>query len=270
MEKKRSYYLANSSEKEIKDYPFVIVYEGWYENNYEKQVGGKYGRAYEFFSKMEFVECGKYRFYRPGNNSSQVCFCLERTYVGYSDYCEQNVQRLSAEYALKLVEPYLEDADNVAQAFRNCFSRLKAEDEAKKERERREREQKAADEATARNQLNSILGEIKLPDIPPQKENPLNPPQQPAKSEGCYVATCVYGSYDCPEVWTLRRFRDGTLDNTWYGRLFIKCYYAISPALVKLFGNAKWFRLFWKNVLDNFVKMLNTQGVDNTPYFDKF
>lgn len=26
--------------------------------------------------------------------------------------------------------------------------------------------------------------------------------------KGCYVATCVYGSYDCPEVWTLRRFRD--------------------------------------------------------------
>lgn len=23
-------------------------------------------------------------------------------------------------------------------------------------------------------------------------------------SGGCYVATCVYGSYDCPEVWTLR------------------------------------------------------------------
>lgn len=26
--------------------------------------------------------------------------------------------------------------------------------------------------------------------------------------EGCYVATCVYGSYDCPQVWTLRRYRD--------------------------------------------------------------
>ena len=26
----------------------------------------------------------------------------------------------------------------------------------------------------------------------------------------CYVATAVYGSYDCPEVWTLRRFRDYT------------------------------------------------------------
>ena len=27
-------------------------------------------------------------------------------------------------------------------------------------------------------------------------------------SGGCYVATAVYGSYDCPEVWVLRRYRD--------------------------------------------------------------
>ena len=39
---------------------------------------------------------------------------------------------------------------------------------------------------------------------------------------GCYIATCVYGSYDCPEVWTLRRYRDYTLDLTWYGRTFIR------------------------------------------------
>ena len=25
---------------------------------------------------------------------------------------------------------------------------------------------------------------------------------------GCYVATAVYGSYDCPQVWTLRRYRE--------------------------------------------------------------
>lgn len=37
---------------------------------------------------------------------------------------------------------------------------------------------------------------------------------------GCYIATFVYGSYDCSQVWTLRRFRDNTLDETWYGRFF--------------------------------------------------
>ncbi len=44
------------------------------------------------------------------------------------------------------------------------------------------------------------------------------------KSGGCYVATCVYGSYDCPQVWTLRRFRDDIMAQSVAGRLFIKFY----------------------------------------------
>lgn len=91
----------------------------------------------------------------------------------------------------------------------------------------------------------------------------------PTKS-GCYIATCVYGSYDCPQVWTLRRFRDYTLDETWYGRVFIKCYYAISPTLVKWFGNQKWFKTFWKNQLDRMISNLNQKGIENTQYHDKY
>ena len=63
-------------------------------------------------------------------------------------------------------------------------------------------------------------------------------------SEGCYIATCVYGSYDCPEVWTLRRYRDFNLAKTWYGRAFIRIYYAISPMVVKIFGGTKLFKNF--------------------------
>lgn len=69
-------------------------------------------------------------------------------------------------------------------------------------------------------------------------------------SGGCYVATCVYGSYDCPQVWTLRRFRDFKLSKSLFGRLFIKVYYKISPKIVKLFGNQNWFKVFWKKQLD--------------------
>ena len=77
------------------------------------------------------------------------------------------------------------------------------------------------------------------------------------KEEGCYIATAVYGSYDCPPVWTLRRFRDETLKKSWYGRLFIKVYYKISPLLVKLFGKTRWFNLFFKSILDRIVDKLN-------------
>jgi hypothetical protein len=90
------------------------------------------------------------------------------------------------------------------------------------------------------------------------------------KVKNCYVATAVYGSYDCPEVWTLRRFRDYTLDKTWYGRLFIKAYYATSPTFVKYFGNAIVFKLQGKKLLDKWVAKLNSKGYYSTPYRDKY
>lgn len=87
---------------------------------------------------------------------------------------------------------------------------------------------------------------------------------------GCYVATCVYGSYDCPEVWTLRRYRDQALSQTWYGRAFIHAYYFISPKLVRLFGDTNWFKGLWKGKLDKLVKVLNDKGYKNTKYIDKY
>lgn len=86
---------------------------------------------------------------------------------------------------------------------------------------------------------------------------------------GCYVATAVYGSYDCPQVWTLRRYRDYTLAETWYGRAFIRTYYAISPTLVKWFGHTEWFKKMWKGKLDRMVADLNAEGVKDTPYEDR-
>ena len=86
---------------------------------------------------------------------------------------------------------------------------------------------------------------------------------------GCYVATAVYGSYDCPQVWTLRRYRDYTLAETWYGRAFVHTYYAVSPTLVKWFGETAWFKNMWRPKLDKMVKELNEKGVADTPYHDR-
>lgn len=90
-----------------------------------------------------------------------------------------------------------------------------------------------------------------------------------ASSGGCYVATAIYGSYDCPEVWTLRRFRDYTLAKSVFGRAFIRTYYAISPTLVKWFGKTKFFNMIFKAPLDKMVKKLNEKGYLDTPYDDK-
>ena len=85
--------------------------------------------------------------------------------------------------------------------------------------------------------------------------NPTSPASNSSTSngEGCYIATCVYGSYDAPEVLTLRRFRDEILKKHMLGRAFIRCYYAISPHLVKCFGKSEWFHRFWRKRLDGMV-----------------
>ena len=105
---------------------------------------------------------------------------------------------------------------------------------------------------------------------PPQPPSiPTKVSNQQVKSGGCYVATAIYGSYDCPQVWTLRRYRDNTLSQTWYGRLFVHIYYAVSPTLVKLFGDTAWFKKLFKVKLDRFVFELQKKGVESTPYNDK-
>ena len=86
---------------------------------------------------------------------------------------------------------------------------------------------------------------------------------------GCYVATSIYGSYDCPEVWTLRRFRDNTLANSIPGRMFIKFYYAVSPTVVKYFGETKVFKDFFKPRLDKLVSKLQDEGVESSFYIDE-
>ena len=87
--------------------------------------------------------------------------------------------------------------------------------------------------------------------------------------KGCYIATCVYGSYDCPEVWVLRRYRDRILQPTFFGNLFVRIYYTVSPCLVSLFGKTKLFRKLFKILLDRKVERLCARGVEDTPYIDE-
>lgn len=110
------------------------------------------------------------------------------------------------------------------------------------------------------NKIKELNPEYVIPQAPIKRNKP--------KSEGCYIATAVYGSYDCSEVWTLRRFRDSILAKRWCGRMFIKIYYAISPTLVKFFGDTMWFKNICKKPLDKLVSRLIRNGIKDTPYQD--
>lgn len=92
-------------------------------------------------------------------------------------------------------------------------------------------------------------------------------PNYKVKTKNCYIATCAYGSYDCPQLWTLRRYRD-YLDRRLYGRIFIRVYYLISPYLIGIFGHIGLFRSISRKLLDIVVLRLKKHGIEDTPYED--
>lgn len=85
---------------------------------------------------------------------------------------------------------------------------------------------------------------------------------------GCYIATAVYGGYDAAPVRVLRRFRDQRLRVTPLGRLFVRCYYRVSPCLVAHLGGRSWFTRLLKPPLDTLSAFLEGRGYSNSPYKD--
>ena len=114
--------------------------------------------------------------------------------------------------------------------------------------------------------LDKILTEEREARIQSYREG--NAPPAP-KPSACYIATAVYGSYDCPEGWILRRFRDTELAEELFGRLFIRVYYAVSPTMVRVFGKQHWFQSGMRALLDRKVRHLRAVGYPDTKYRGK-
>ena len=80
--------------------------------------------------------------------------------------------------------------------------------------------------------------------------------KQANKKSGCYIATTVYGSYVCDEVFALRRFRDECLAKYLVGRWLIRLYYIVSPYLVRKINHSSRIRFLTRNLLDRVVKRI--------------
>jgi hypothetical protein len=72
----------------------------------------------------------------------------------------------------------------------------------------------------------------------------------------CFIATAVYGSYDAPQVITLRYFRDKKLMPHRVGRLFVATYYQLSPPLAKGLKTSPFFAAPVRYILNKFVAWL--------------
>lgn len=90
------------------------------------------------------------------------------------------------------------------------------------------------------------------------RQAPQPSPQQQTK-EGCYIATAVYGSYEAPQVLTLRRFRDDTLRATSLGRWFIRTYYRLSPPVARRLKHARRLNALVRALLDRVVERLDRE-----------
>jgi len=73
----------------------------------------------------------------------------------------------------------------------------------------------------------------------------------------CYIATAVYGSYDCQEVLVLRRYRDEKLLTSKWGRLLVKLYYKISPSISNKLRHRATLSRLAKKILDSIVSRLD-------------
>jgi len=89
--------------------------------------------------------------------------------------------------------------------------------------------------------------------------------QYMVSSEGCFIATAVYGSYEADEVLVLRAFRDRELASSGLGRLLISLYYFVSPPIAELLEAFPSAKKLTKYMLDKIVS--NCQK--NNPFLSK-
>lgn len=78
------------------------------------------------------------------------------------------------------------------------------------------------------------------------------------QKKGCFIATACYGNYHAPEVRLLRHYRDEVLQQSTFGRAFIKVYYTFSPPLANMLARSekgkKFVRKYFLLPLIRFIK----------------
>lgn len=80
---------------------------------------------------------------------------------------------------------------------------------------------------------------------------------QTNNSNGCFVATAVYGSYEAEEVRVLRQFRDLVLLRHTFTAWTVWVYYKVGPKLASLVSRSPRLRLNTKRLLDRFVSLID-------------
>jgi len=90
-----------------------------------------------------------------------------------------------------------------------------------------------------------------------QSAAPRSSSSSSSSSDGCYIATMVYGDFNHPQVLLLRGYRDEKLVKTLYGKAFVSFYYATSPYMVKILQNSTHINRMIRNILDSLIRKIS-------------
>lgn len=71
-------------------------------------------------------------------------------------------------------------------------------------------------------------------------------PDAKVRGGPCWIATAVYGDPYQPQIETLRDFRDGFMDSSYFGNSITKFYYKTSPPIAKFIQKRYIFRIIFK------------------------
>ena len=113
------------------------------------------------------------------------------------------------------------------------------------------------------NEIRSLTElNIDIPQDNTKIVSPANTSTSTQKSEGCYIATMVYGSYNHPQVLVLRWYRDSILKRKLWGRLFVRVYYHISPKLVLVLKGNNVINKVIRIILDKQVQRIIERKID--------
>lgn len=86
---------------------------------------------------------------------------------------------------------------------------------------------------------------------------PKIPIKTTSNSGGCYIATVCYGNENANEVIALKAYRDEVLSKIWYGRIFIKTYYFISPSIADFLKNKSGInRIIKERIINKIIKKI--------------
>jgi hypothetical protein len=85
----------------------------------------------------------------------------------------------------------------------------------------------------------------------------------PNQQSGCFVATAVYGNYQCAEVRMFRQYRDEVLSRSLIGRAMIRLYYNVGPHLAALISTHPIRKKVCRHVLDRVLSHMRRIGIEH-------